>query len=105
MDRPLRKFTKYTGETLTYAIDWSDLLDNENDAAGDTISVSTWSITPSGNASDMIVSGSASIDSGNTRTLVTLTAGRELQYTVTNTVTLATNGNIVVYKFLVEVIG
>lgn len=88
----IRNFVKSASEDLPYAIDWSVLLANEADGAGDTIASSAWDISPTG-----LTNEGETVDNADTRSIIRVSGGTAgTTYTLTNTITLNTGGYTIV---------
>lgn len=73
-----KRYTQDPADVLDYALDWTDWLDD-----GETISTSSWAVTPSG-----LTTSLASIVNNNTTAVVWLSGGTVgNSYTVTNHIT------------------
>lgn len=90
-----RHFLKTVNENPPFAIDWGDVLSNENNGLGDTIDTSTWTITPSG-----LTTVTDSVDSDNTRALIQVSGGTAgITYKLVNAIVLVT-GNYTLEDYI-----
>lgn len=79
---------KTAAEAAPYSINWATLLAAEDDGDGDTISTSSWTVSPTG-----LILSNDSVDNVDTRAVIKISGGDDgVKYTVINTI-VTNNGS------------
>lgn len=92
-------FEKHVNEILTYAIDWRNVLSDENNGMGDTINTAVWTITPTGLTQD-----SSAVDLNGTRTQIKVSGGKlGTLYTLSCDATLTTTALVLTRQIQIHV--